>query len=85
MVRALELKLKGKETEFNGARRESFNSTEQVKRLQEQLKESKHTVQLYRAETEELIKQIDSADASARDKEDQLVLKEAEFERNLRS
>lgn len=40
---------------------------------------------MYRVETEELIKQIDLADSKAREKEDTLVLREAEFERNLRS
>jgi hypothetical protein len=39
---------------------------------------------LYRVETEELIKQIDVADAKSREKEDLLNLKEAEFERALR-
>ena len=48
--------------------------------MQEQLKELQHRNNLYRVETEELIKQI----AKTREKEDMLNLKEAEFERNLR-
>ena len=52
--------------------------------MQEQLKELQHRNNLYRVETEELIKQIDIADAKTREKEDMLNLKEAEFERNLR-
>jgi hypothetical protein len=35
-----DLKLRTKETEFQGARREAFNSTEQNKRLIEQVKEA---------------------------------------------
>ena len=53
--------------------------------MQEQLKDLQHRNNLYRVETEELIKQIDMADAKAREKEDLLNLKEAEFERGLRS
>lgn len=58
---------------------------EQNKRLIEQQKENQHRINLYRVETEELIKQIDIADAKTREKEDALVLREAEFERNLRN
>lgn len=84
-AKRIELQLQKKETEHQGSRREAINATEQNKRLQEQLKESAHRINLYRVETEELIKQIDMADAKAREKEDALVLREAEFERNLKS
>ena len=53
--------------------------------MADQLKEAQHRINLYRVETEELIKQIDLADAKTREKEDALVLREAEFERNLRN
>ena len=76
--------MRQKDTEYQGARRESLNASETVKRMQEQLKELQHRNNLYRVETEELIKQIDVADAKSREKEDLLNLKEAEFERALR-
>lgn len=53
--------------------------------METQLKELHHRCNLYRVETEELIKQIDVADAKTREREDQLTLKEAEFERKLRA
>jgi hypothetical protein len=43
-----------------------------------------HKVNLYKIETEELIKQIDLADAKTREKEDELRLQEAEYERKLK-
>lgn len=49
------------------------------------MKELHHRCNLYRVETEELIKQIDMADAKTREREDQLTLKEAEFDRKLRA
>lgn len=39
---------------------------------------------MYRVEVEDLIKQIDAADAKTRSTEDQLALKEAEFDRKLK-
>jgi hypothetical protein len=55
-------------------RRESMNANESFKRIQEQLKDSIHKNNLYKIETEELIKQIDLADAKTRNKEDDLKL-----------
>ncbi len=65
-------------------RRESLNANETAKRLQEQLKDSVHKNNLYKIETEELIKQIDLADAKTRNKEDELKLLQAEYERKLK-
>ncbi len=62
-----------------------MNAQETYKRMETQLKELHHRCNLYRVETEELIKQIDVADAKTREREDQLTLKEAEFERKLRA
>lgn len=62
-----------------------MNAQETSKRMETQLKELHHRCNLYRVETEELIKQIDVADAKTREREDQLTLKEAEFERKLRA
>jgi hypothetical protein len=47
-----------------------LNASETSSRLQEQLKELQHRCNLYRVETEELIKQIDIADAKTRERED---------------
>ena len=43
-----------------------------------------HKINLYKIETEELIKQIDLADAKTREKEDELKLCQAEYERKLK-
>lgn len=64
-------------------RREALNAQETAKRLQEQLKEAVHKNNLYKIEVEELIKQIDLADAKTREKEDELRLGEAEYTRKL--
>ena len=61
-----------------------MNNGATAKRLQEQLRDAVHKNQLYKLETEELIKQIDLADAKAREKEDELRLCEAEWERKLK-
>jgi hypothetical protein len=66
------------------ARRESANAQETSKRLQDQLRDSVHKNNLYKVEIEELIKQIDLADARARAKEDDARLLEAEYERKLK-
>jgi multidrug resistance efflux pump len=42
-----------------------------------------HKINLYKIETEELIKQIDMADAKTRQKEDELQLMQAEYDRKL--
>ncbi|MFN9941317.1 MAG: hypothetical protein ACK56I_17740 [bacterium] len=66
--------MKKKDVEYQTMRREALNHSETAKRLQEQLKDSMHKINLYKIETEELIKQIDLADAKTREKEDDLRL-----------
>ena len=80
----VETQLKKKDLDYQAMRRESLNASETAKRLQEQLRDSVHKCNLYKVETEELIKQIDLADARARSKEDDLRLCEAEYERKLK-
>lgn len=53
------------------------------KRMKETLKDYLHQVQVYRVQTEELIKQIDLADAKTREKDDELSLLQAEYEKKL--
>ena len=48
--------MKRKEVEFHTQRREALNANETSKRLQEQLKDAIHKINLYKIETEELIK-----------------------------
>lgn len=52
--------------------------------MKEQLKDQMHKINLYKIETEELIKQIDMADAKTREKEDELKLMEAEYDRRMK-
>lgn len=78
------MSFKRKDLEFQTARRDALNASETAKRLTEQLKDAVHKVNLYKIETEELIKQIDLADAKTREKEDELRLQEAEYERKLK-
>lgn len=61
-----------------------MNASETVVRRTKQLEETQHRCNLYRVEVEDLIKQIDAADAKTRSTEDQLALKEAEFDRKLK-
>lgn len=42
-----------------------------------------HKINLYKIETEELIKQIDLADSKNRELEDELKLQEAEFDKKM--
>ena len=79
-----ETNFKRKDVEYQTARRDALNAQETSKRLTEQLKDAVHKVNLYKIETEELIKQIDLADAKTREKEDELRLQEAEYERKLK-
>ncbi len=65
-------------------RREALNAQETSKRLQEQLKDAVHKNNLYKIETEELIKQIDLADAKTREKEDDLKLMQADYDRKMK-
>jgi chromosome segregation ATPase len=82
--RQLELRLQQKDSEFQAQRREAMNASETVVRRTKQLEETQHRCNLYRVEVEDLIKQIDVADAKTRSTEDQLALKEAEFDRKLK-
>ena len=75
---------KKKEIEFQTNRREVLNAQETTKRMQEQLKDSVHKNNLYKIETEELIKQIDLADAKTREKDDEVRLGQAEYDRKLK-
>ena len=70
----MELQLKKAKMEKDSARHEAMNSNATNERLMQQLKDQMHKINLYKIETEELIKQIDMADAKTRQKEDELSL-----------
>lgn len=55
-VKDAELNLKKKEVEADTSRREALNEKETAKRLQEQLMDAVHKTNLYKVETEELIR-----------------------------
>ena len=61
-----------------------MGSGETVKSLKEQLLDTKHKNDLYKIETERLIKEIDMADAKTREKDNDLVLAQAEYDRKLK-
>lgn len=65
-VVGLELQLKKAKMEKDAARHEAMNSNATNERLLQQLKDQMHKINLYKIETEELIKQIDMADAKTR-------------------
>ena len=48
------------------------------------MKDAHHKINLYKIETEELIKQIDLADAKTREKEDELKLVNIEYDRKMK-
>ena len=81
---ALERRLKQTEADYRSAKREALNANETNSRLKEQLQDKAHKINLYSIETEELIKQIDLADAKTREKEDELRLMEAEYDRKMK-
>jgi len=83
-IKALEVKLKQKDMDYQQQRREALGANESVKRLQDQVKEYVHRQNLFTIESENLIKQIDMADAKTREKEDELVLARAEYDRKLK-
>jgi hypothetical protein len=83
-IKHLEEKQKYTEMDYKNARREQLNLQETNNRMKEQLKDYMHKINLYKIETEELIKQIDMADAKTREKEDDLRLMEAEYDRKLK-
>lgn len=68
----IEESAKRKDMEVQNKRREALNAKSTSERLQEQLKDYVHKINLYKIETEELIKQVDLADAKTREKEDEL-------------
>ena len=70
--------------EMRSAKREAMNASETINRLKDQLKEKQHKINLYTVECEALIKQVDCADAKAREKEDEVKLCEAEYDRKLK-
>lgn len=61
-----------------------MGANESVKRLTEQIKDYVHRQNLFTIESEQLIKQIDMADAKTREKEDELVLARADYDRKLK-
>lgn len=83
-IKQLEEKLRLVETEHKGTRRDALNEKETNNRLKEQIKDYVHKLNLYKIETEELVKQIDMADTKTREKEDELKLLEAEYDRKLK-
>lgn len=70
--------------DYRTQRREALNATETNERMKDQMKDYVHKINLYKIETEELIKQIDLADAKTREKDDELRLQEAEYDRKLK-
>ena len=80
----LKEKNKQMEMDLRAAKREAANMHETNNRMKEQLKDTMHKMNLYKIETENLIRQIDLADAKTREKEDDLRLMEAEYDRKLK-
>ena len=83
--RALELKLKQKEGDYSAARREALGAQETSNRMKEKIETLQHNNNLYKVETERLIKEIDMADAKTREKESDLMLAQAEYDRKLKA
>ena len=80
----LKERMKQMEMDYRAAKREANNMIETNNRMKEQLKDTMHKINLYKIETENLIKQIDLADAKTREKEDDLRLMEAEYDKRLK-
>ena len=83
-IRELEVKMAKKDGEYQNQRREALGSGETVKSLRQQLADTRHKNDLYKIETERLIKEIDMADAKTREKDNDLVLAQAEYDRKLK-
>eukprot|EP00347_Sterkiella_histriomuscorum_P002106 403369452 len=83
-IKDFELQMKKKDVDFQSQRRELLNEQENAKRYLEQYKDCMHKVNLQKIEIEELIKQIDLADAKTRIKEDELKLAQAEYDKKLK-
>jgi hypothetical protein len=76
--------MKQREVDFKTAKRESANSTATCDRLKEQLKDYMHKINLYKIETEDLIKQIDLADAKTREKDGELHLMRSDYDHKMK-
>ena len=83
-IRELEVKLSKKDGDYQAGRRQALGSGETVKGLREQVADLRHKNDLYKIETERLIKEIDMADAKTREKDNDLVLAQAEHDRKLK-
>ena len=81
----MELKLKQKEGDYSAARREALGAQETSNRMKEKIETLQHNNNLYKVETERLIKEIDMADAKTREKESDLMLAQAEYDRKLKA
>lgn len=79
----LELELKKARMQKDAARQDARNADATNERLTEKLKQQMHDLNRYKIETEELIKQIDMADAKTRDVEERLALQAAEYDKKL--
>ena len=73
-IKELEIKLTKKDGDYQTARRDALGQGETVKSLRDQVGDLRHKNDLYKIETERLIKEIDMADAKTREKENDLVL-----------
>ena len=83
-INHVEQKCKKLEMELQAAKRDALNQKETNNRMKEQLQDYMHKMNLYKIESQELIKQIDLADAKTREKEDEVRLMEAEYDRKLK-
>jgi len=79
----LEQKMKKLEMDYRTTKREALSANETNKRLREQLDAKVHAVNMFQIETEALIKQVDMADAKTREKEDELRLMDAEYDKKM--
>lgn len=77
-------KMKRTELDYKTAKRETANCNATIERMKEQLKDYMHKINLYKIETEDLIKQIDLADAKTREKEDELHLQRADYDNKMK-
>lgn len=69
--------------DYKDLRRELMGEKETNKRLREQLEQKARSVNMYQIETESLIKQVDLADSKTREKEDDLKLMQAEYDKKM--
>ena len=76
-------KMRRAELEYREIKREQMGEKETNKRLREQLDQKVHSVNMYQIEIESLIKQVDMADAKTREKEDEIKLLTAEYDKKM--